>query len=214
MAYQGAARWDVFGQVRLPDENFEARRDEVVRQSVALPVESETFGLAEERPPVALHPHLLLPRNFQPELQRQDAARQERLTGSARQAEAERLDVGLMAQLRVLLGQRAQRPQELLPASRRRVNEQADAHWSLKTLVRARKGLQQGASPGRRESHRAPQALPAQARTLDASRTSSQSPLIASRLLQQRPSPPDLQNACAQVRRVRDRASSSVSFFP
>jgi hypothetical protein len=125
MAYQGAARWDVFGQVRLPDENSEARRDEVVRQSVALPVESETFGLAEERPPVALHPRWFLKpmRDFPTVPQRQDAARQERLAGSARQAEAERLDVGLMAQLRVLLGQR---PQELLPASRRRVNEQAD----------------------------------------------------------------------------------------
>jgi hypothetical protein len=126
MAYQGAARWDAFGQVRLTDENSEARRDEVVRQSVALPVESEAFGLAEERPPVALRPHLFLPRNFQPELQQQDAARQERLAGSARQAEAERLDAGVMAQLRVLLEQRALRPQELLPASRRRVNEQAD----------------------------------------------------------------------------------------
>jgi hypothetical protein len=125
-AYQGAVRWDVFGQVRLPDENSEARRDEVVRQSVALPVEPEIFGLAEEHLRVALHPHLFLPRNFQPEPQQQDAARQERLAGWALQAEAERLDVGLMAQLRVLLGQRAQRPQELLPASRRRVNEQAD----------------------------------------------------------------------------------------
>jgi hypothetical protein len=113
--------------VRLPDENSEARRDEVVRQSVALlPVESETFGLAEERTPVALHPRWFLKpmRDFPTVPQRQDAARQERLAGSARQAEAERLDVGLMAQLRVLLGQR---PQELLPASRRRVNEQADA---------------------------------------------------------------------------------------
>jgi hypothetical protein len=110
--------------VRLPDENSEARRDEVVRQPVALPVVPEIFGLAKERLPVALHPHLFLQRNFQPELQQQDAAQQERLAGSARQAEAERLDVGLMAQLRVLLGQR---PQELLPASQRRVNEQADA---------------------------------------------------------------------------------------
>jgi hypothetical protein len=123
-AYRGAARWDAFGQVRLPDENSEARRDEVVRQPVALPVVPEIFGLAKERLPVALHPHLFLQRNFQPELQQQDAAQQERLAGSARQAEAERLDVGLMAQLRVLLGQR---PQELLPASQRRVNEQADA---------------------------------------------------------------------------------------
>jgi hypothetical protein len=203
-AYRGAARWDAFGQV-LPDENSEARRDEVVRQPVALPVEAEIFGLAEKHLRVALHPHLFLPRNFQLELQQQDAARLERLAGSARQAEAERLDAGLMAQLRILLGQRAQRPQELLPASRRRVNEQADAHWSLRTLARARTVLQQGASPGRRESHRAPQASPsqtarrqpfpappeallAQARTLDARRTSSpQSPLIASRLLPQLP---------------------------
>jgi hypothetical protein len=125
-AYRGAARWDAFGQVRPTDENSEARRDEVVRQSVALPVEPEIFGLAEEHLRVALHPHLFLPRDFPTVPQRQDAARQERLAGSARQAEAERLDVGLMAQLRVLLGQRAQRPQELLPASRRRVNEQAD----------------------------------------------------------------------------------------
>jgi hypothetical protein len=126
MAYRGAARWDVFGQVRLPDENFEARRDGAAHQLVALPVEPEIVGLAEERLPVALHPHLFLPRNFQPEPQQQDAARQERLAGWARPAEAERLDAGLMAQLRVLLGQRAQRPQEPLPASRRRVNEQTD----------------------------------------------------------------------------------------
>jgi hypothetical protein len=125
-AYRGAARWDAFGQVRLPDENSEARRDEVVRQSVALPVVPEIFGLAEECLPVALHPHLFLPRNFQPELQQQDDALQERLAGSARQAEAERLDAALLAQLPVLLEQRAQRPQELLPASRRRVNEQVD----------------------------------------------------------------------------------------
>jgi hypothetical protein len=125
-AYRGAARWDAFGQV-LPDENSEARRDEVVRQPVAVPVEAEIFGLAEEHLRVALHPHSFLPmRDFQPELQQQDAARLERLAGSARQAEAERLDAGLMAQLRILLGQRTQRPQELLPASRRRVNEQAD----------------------------------------------------------------------------------------
>jgi hypothetical protein len=117
------ARWDAFGQVRLTDENSEARRDGAAHQLVALPVEQEIFGLAEECLRVALHPHLFLPRNFQPELQQQDAARQERLAGWARQAEAERLDAGLMAQLRVLLGQR---PQELLPASRRRVNEQAD----------------------------------------------------------------------------------------
>jgi hypothetical protein len=122
-AYRGAARWDAFGLVRLPDENSEARRDEVVRQSVALQVEPEIFGLAEEHLRVALHPHLFLPRNFQPELRQQGAALQERLAGSARQAEVERLDAGLVAQLRVLLGQR---PQELLPASRQRVNEQAD----------------------------------------------------------------------------------------
>jgi hypothetical protein len=122
-AYRGGARWDAFGQVRLPDENSEARRDGVVRQSVALPVEPEIFGLAEEHLRVALHPHLFLPRNFQPELQQEDAAPRERLAGLARRAEAERRDAGLMAQLRVLLGQR---PQELLPASRRRVNEQAD----------------------------------------------------------------------------------------
>jgi hypothetical protein len=126
MAYQGAARWDAFGQVRLPDENSEARRDGAAHQLVVLPVEPEIFGLAEECLPIALHPHLFLPRNFQPEVQQQNAARRERLAGSARQAEAERLDAGLMAQLRVLLEQRALRPQELLPASRRRVNEQAD----------------------------------------------------------------------------------------
>jgi hypothetical protein len=109
------ARWDAFGQVRLPDENSEARRDEVVRQPVALPVEPEIFGLAEEHLRVALHPHLFLPRNFQPELQQQDAAQQERLAGWARKAEVERRDAALMAQLRVLLGQR---PRELLQASR------------------------------------------------------------------------------------------------
>jgi len=125
-AYRVGARWDAFGQVRLPDENSEVRRDGAAHQLVALPVEPEIFGLAEEHLRVALHPHLFLPRNFQPEPQQQDAARQERLAGWALQAEAERLDVGLMAQLRVLLGQRAPRPQELLPASRRRVNEQAD----------------------------------------------------------------------------------------
>jgi len=114
-AYRVEAHWDAFGQVRLPDENSEARRDEVVRQSVALPVVPEIFGLAEEHLRVALYPHLFLPRNFQLELQQQDAAPQERLAGWARKAEVERLDAGLMAQLRVLLGQRSQ---ELLQASR------------------------------------------------------------------------------------------------
>ena len=111
--------------MRLPDENSEARRDEVVRQSVALPVVPEIFGLAEERLPVALHPRwfLKLMRDFPTVPQRQDAAPRERLAGWARKAEVERLDAGLVAQLRVLLGQR---PQELLPASRRRVNEQVD----------------------------------------------------------------------------------------
>ena len=124
-AYRVEAHWDAFGQVRLPDENSEARRDEVVRQSVALPVVPEIFGLAEERLPVALHPRwfLKLMRDFPTVPQRQDAAPRERLAGWARKAEVERLDAGLVAQLRVLLGQR---PQELLPASRRQVNEQVD----------------------------------------------------------------------------------------
>jgi hypothetical protein len=34
MAYPDAVRQDAFVQVRLPDDNFEARRDEVVRQTV------------------------------------------------------------------------------------------------------------------------------------------------------------------------------------
>jgi len=114
-AYRGAARWDAFGQVRLPDENFEARRDGAAHQLVVLPVEPEIFGLAVEHLRVALYPHLFLPRNFQLEPQQQDAAPQERLAGWARKTEVERRDAALMAQLRVLLGQQSQ---VLLQASR------------------------------------------------------------------------------------------------
>lgn len=61
MAYRVAARQDDFGQVRLRDENSEARRDATAHRKAALRDESEIFGLAkEDRRRVAVLPSLFL----------------------------------------------------------------------------------------------------------------------------------------------------------
>jgi hypothetical protein len=97
--------------VRLEDENSEARRDEVVHQTVVLPDELEIFGLAKEDcRRVAVFPNLLPSlflkptRDFQMAQQRQDVVLQERLAGRVRQGEAELPDAAQMAQLQVLQG--------------------------------------------------------------------------------------------------------------
>ncbi len=114
MAYQGAGRWDV-GQVRLPDENSEARRDVVVHQMAARRDELEIFGLAkEDHPQVAAFRNWFLKptRTSRLEQQRQDAVLQERPAGRVRQGEAELPDAAQMAQLQVLPGPQEQPSQE------------------------------------------------------------------------------------------------------
>ncbi len=109
-----------------------------------------------------------------------------------------------------------------------------DERSSLKK-TQVRKALPQDGPPGFRESHWVPRAsLQQQAQHLpapplqasrqmaqaeqwpqDARRASlPQSPLPASPLRPQLPSPPALQNVFAQAPRVRDRANSNASSFP
>ncbi|MFY9732184.1 MAG: hypothetical protein WB723_16105 [Candidatus Acidiferrales bacterium] len=109
----------------------------------------------------------------------------------------------------------------------------ADERWSLKqTRPLGRTALQQDVPPGFPEWRWAPPVSPqqkalycpgplealllmVQARPQDARQAfSPQSPLLASPLRQQLPSPLVLQNAFAQAPHVRDRASSNASSFP
>jgi hypothetical protein len=84
-AYPDAVRQDALALVRPPDENFEARPDEAVRQTVVHQDEPEIFDFAEEeRLRAALCRFLILKLPMEPlrqaavlqeyELERQDAA--------------------------------------------------------------------------------------------------------------------------------------------
>lgn len=243
MAYRGAGRWDVLVQARQPDENSEARRDAAVHPIVAHPDEPDTFGpVEEEHPQDAVHRNwFLMPMlEFPLGPLRQVAATQEHPADRVPQAEVELLDAEQMAQLQVLPGPQEQRLQELLRVWQQEVLEQAvekvhdqvNERLLLKAPVLVRKAWQD-ASPGFPESQWTPpaslleeaqrfpgplKALPLMAQASprpqdDRTVSSPQSPLLASPLRPQLPSPPALRNAFAQAPRARDRANSSASFF-
>jgi hypothetical protein len=239
VAYRVAGRWDAFGQER-PDENSEARRDAAVHQAVVLRDELEIVGLAkEDRQRVVVLPNLFLKptRELQMAQQRQDVVQPERPADRVRQAEVELPDAAQMARLQVLPGPQEQPPQEPPRVSQQqvleKVDEQADERLLLKTRVQAQKA-QQDASLGSPESHwvlrvsllREPQhfQVPLKALLLVAQAwprpqderpvSSPRSPLLASPLRPQLPSPPVLRNVFAQAPHGRGRANSSASFFP
>jgi hypothetical protein len=130
MAYQGEARQDAFGQVRLQDENSEVRPDAAVHQTADHRDELEISALAEEdRQRVALFqnlfPNLFLKptRDFQLAQQRQDVVQRERPAGRVLRAGAELLDAPLMEQLQVLTAQQEQPSQEPRRVSQQQVLE-------------------------------------------------------------------------------------------
>jgi len=240
MAYQGEARQDAFGQVRLQDENSEVRPDAAVHQTVDHRDELEISALAkEDRQRVALFQNLFLKptREHQMAQQRQDVVQPERPAGQVRRDEAELPDAAQMAQLRVLPGPREQPPLEPLRVSQQQVLERADelvdGRSSLKMPARGRKGCPQDASLGFPELQQAPrvsllreaQHLPGPLKALqlvaqawprpqDARPVSSpRSPLLASPLRPQLPSPPAPRNVFAQAPRARCRGSSNASSF-
>ncbi len=240
MAYQGEARQDAFGQVRLQDENSEVRPDAAVHQTVDHRDELEISALAkEDRQRVALFQNLFLKptREHQMAQQRQDVVQPERPAGQVRRDEAELPDAAQTALLQVLLEPQAQSSQEPLRVSQQQVLERADelvdGRSSLKMPARGRKGCPQDASLGFPELQQAPrvsllreaQHLPGPLKALqlvaqawprpqDAQRASSpQLPLLASPLRPQLPSPPVPRNVFAQAPRARCRGSSNASSF-
>jgi hypothetical protein len=240
MAYQGEARQDAFGQVRLQDENSEVRPDAAVHQTVDHRDELEISALAEEdRQRVALFQNLFLKptREHQMAQQRQDVVQPERPAGQVRRDEPVLPDAAQMAQLRVLPGPREQPPPEPLRVSQQQVLERADelvdGRSSLKMPARGRKACPQDASLGFPELQQAPrvsllreaQHLPGPLKALqlvaqawprpqDARPVSSpRSPLLASPLRPQLPSPPAPRNVFAQAPRARCRGSSNASSF-
>ena len=240
MAYQGEARQDAFGQARLQDENSEVRPDAAVHQTVDHRDELEISALAkEDRQRAALFQNLFLKptREHQMAQQRQDVVQPERPAGQVRRDEAELPDAAQMAQLRVLPGPREQPPPEPLRVSQQQVLERADelvdGRSSLKLPARGRKACQRDASLGFPELQQAPRVSPlreaqhfpgplkalllvAQAwpQPQDVRPVSSpRSPLLASPLRPQLPSPPALRNVFAQAPRARDRGSSNASSF-
>lgn len=229
--------------MRLRDENSEVRRDEAVHQKVVHRDELEIFGLEEEHPRGAvfrnLSPNLFLKptQDFPMAQQRQDVVQQERQADRVRKDEVELLDAAQMEQLQILPGPQEQPPQELLQVSQQRaleqMDEQVDGHSSL-TQARVRKAFQQDASPDFPGSRWEPpvsplqeaQHCPAPLKALllvarawpqpqdERPVSSPQSPLLASPLRPQLPSPPSPRNAFARAPHVRGRASSSASSFP
>jgi len=159
MAHQHAGRRGEFDRVRLQDENSAAHRDEAVHL-VALRGELEIFGLAAERPRVAVLPNLFqAPTVFQMVPRRQGVVQQERPAGWVPRAVAELPDAAQMAQLQALPEPQEQPPQGL-PVSQQRVpgqvlevdelvndsaNGRGDEHLSLRAL--ARRGFPQDALP-------------------------------------------------------------------
>ena len=172
MAHQHAGRRGEFDRVRLQDENSAAHRDEAVHPMVALRGELEIFGLAAERPRVAVLPNLFqAPTVFQMVPRRQGVVQQERPAGWVPRAVAELPDAAQMAQLQALPEPQEQPPQGL-PVSQQRVpgqmlevdelvndpaNGRGDEHLSLRAL--ARRGFPQDALPFP-ESRRAPPVSP------------------------------------------------------
>ena len=134
MAYRDAARQDAFAQVRLLDDNFEARRNEAVRQTAVRQDELEISGLAEaERRLDVLRSCrllILMPRQSPLERPQRDAVPQVR-PAQAQEDEMERQDAGLMAQLQVALALQAAQLQEPRQVSPQQVREPPAEHWLL-----------------------------------------------------------------------------------
>jgi len=186
-----------------------------------------------------LFPNLFLKptRELQMAQQRQDVVQPERPAGRVRRDEAELPDAAQMAQLRVSPGPQEQPPPEPLRVSQQQVlereDELVDGRSSLKMPARGRKACQRDASLGFPELQQAPRVSPlreaqhfpgplkalllvAQAwpQPQDVRPVSSpRSPLLASPLRPQLPSPPALRNVFAQAPRARDRGSSNASSF-
>ena len=244
MASRGAGRWDVGQVRLLdgnPEARRDVAAHHMVAHQDELEIFGLA---KEDRRQVAVFlnpfPNLFLKptRAFPMAKQRQDVVHQERPAGRVRLAAVKLLDAAQMAQLQVLQGPQEQPSQEPRRVSQQRVPDQMDElqdeHLALRTPAQVWKALPQGVPPGFRGSHWVPRAsLPQQAQHLpaspqasrqmaqaerwppDARRASSpQSPLPASPLRPQLPSPPALQNAFAQAPRVRGRASSNASSSP
>ena len=197
----------------------------------------------EDRQRVALFqnlfPNLFLKptREHQMAQQRQDVVQPERPAGRVRRDEAELPDAAQMAQLRVSPGPQEQPPPEPLRVSQQQVLERADelvdGRSSLKMPARGRKACQRDASLGFPELQQAPRVSllreaqhfpgPLKALLLVAQAwpqpqdvrpvSSPRSPLLASPLRPQLPSPPALRNVFAQAPRARGRGSSNASSF-